>query len=66
MNKTLLEKVRCIRLSGRLPKSFLSEAINFACFVTNQSPSAIIDFNVLEEVWLGKYAIIMCLEYLIV
>jgi hypothetical protein len=27
---------------------------NYACFVTNRSPSAAIDFKVPEEVWSGK------------
>jgi hypothetical protein len=54
MNRTLLEKARCMRLSVGLPKSLWAEAINYACFVTNQSLAAGIDFKVSEEVWLGK------------
>lgn len=54
MNRTLLEKARCMRLNAGLPKSFWAEAVNYACFVTNRSPSAAIDFKVPEEVWSGK------------
>jgi len=53
-NRTLLEKVRCMRLNAGLLKSFWAEAVNYACFVTNWSPSIAIDFKVPEEVWLGK------------
>jgi hypothetical protein len=51
MNRTLLEKARCIRLSARLPKCLWAKPINYACFITNRSPTAEIDFNVPEEVW---------------
>jgi hypothetical protein len=54
MNRTLLEKARCMRLSAELPKSFWAEAVNYACFITNRSLAAGIDFKVLEEVWSGK------------
>jgi hypothetical protein len=39
MNRTLLEKARCMRLNAGLPKSFWAEAVNYACFITNRSPS---------------------------
>ena len=54
MNRTLLENVRCIRLSAKLPKRFWAEAVNYACFLTNRSLATTIYFKVLEEVWLGK------------
>jgi hypothetical protein len=43
-----------MRLSAELPKSFWAESVNYACFVTNRSPTARIDFKVPEEVWSGK------------
>jgi hypothetical protein len=54
MNRTLLKKARCMRLNTRLSKSFWVEPVNYACFVTNRSPFAGIDFKVPEEVCLGK------------
>jgi hypothetical protein len=38
----------------RIAKGFWAEVVNYACFVTNRSPAARIDFKVLEEVWSGK------------
>jgi hypothetical protein len=43
-----------MRLSAGLPKSFLAEAVNYACFITNRSLANVIDFKVPEEVWSGK------------
>jgi transposase InsO family protein len=56
LNKTLLEKARCMKLNTGLPKSLWVESINYACFVTNRSPSIAIDFKVSEEIWSGKLA----------
>jgi transposase InsO family protein len=58
-NKTLLEKARCMWLSTGLPKSFWAKAVNYACFVTNRSPAAGIDFKVPEELWSGNQLIIL-------
>jgi len=54
MNKTLLEKVRCMRLIRGLPNSFWAVVINDAYFVTNRSLSIEINFKVLKEVWSDK------------
>jgi hypothetical protein len=54
MNRTLLEKARCMRLNARLPKRLWAEAIDYVCFITNRFPSAAIDFKVPAEVWSGK------------
>ena len=51
MNKTLLEKARCMFLNTGLSKEFWGEAINSACYIVNRSPSIPIDCRVLEEVW---------------
>ncbi|KAK2997449.1 hypothetical protein RJ639_025454 [Escallonia herrerae] len=54
MNKTLLERARCMRLNADLPKSFWAEAVNTACYLINRSPSSAINHRVPEEVWSGK------------
>ena len=54
MNRTLLERARCMRLNAELPKNFWAEAVNTACYIINRSPSSAIDFKIPEEVWSGK------------
>ncbi|KAK2998642.1 hypothetical protein RJ639_023717 [Escallonia herrerae] len=54
MNRTLLERARCMRLNADLPKSFWAEAVNTACYLINCSPSSAINHRVPEEVWSGK------------
>jgi len=39
-----------MRLNVELSMSFGAEVVNYACFVTNRSPSTSIDFKVPEEV----------------
>lgn len=54
MNRTLLERARCMRLNAGLPKIFWAEAVNMACYITNRAPSSGIDFKIPEEQWSGK------------
>jgi hypothetical protein len=37
-----------------LPKSFWAKAVNYACFVTNRSPAARINFKIPKEMWSVK------------
>ena len=43
MNRTLLEKVRCMLSNAGLGKEFWAEAITYACHLINRLPSAAID-----------------------
>lgn len=43
MNRTILEKVRCMLSDAKLPKSFWGETVNTACFLINKSPSTAIN-----------------------
>ena len=54
MNITVLEKTKCMRLNARLSKSLCTKLVNYAWFVTNQSPSTTINFKVPMEVWSCK------------
>ena len=45
MNRTIMEKVRCMLANANLPKSFWAEAASFACYLVNRSPSIAIDKN---------------------
>ena len=42
MNKTLMERVRCMLSNAGLPKSFWAEAAALACFLINRSLSTTI------------------------
>ncbi|KAL5768311.1 hypothetical protein ACOSQ2_015094 [Xanthoceras sorbifolium] len=56
MNRTLLERARCMLSNAGLSKDFWAEAISTACFLVNRSPSTAIEFKTPEEVWSGKPA----------
>uniref|UniRef100_A0A0V0GVZ3 Putative ovule protein n=1 Tax=Solanum chacoense TaxID=4108 RepID=A0A0V0GVZ3_SOLCH len=54
MNKTLLEKARCILLQTKMSKVFWVEAVHTASHIVNRSPASAIDFKTLNEVWSGE------------
>jgi len=53
INRTLLERVRCMLIHAKLSKSFRGEAVIIAAHVINRSPSTEIGFKTLYEVWNG-------------
>ena len=53
MNKTIMEKVRCMLSNAKLPKSFWAEAASTACYLINRSPSTTIEKKTPLEVWSG-------------
>ncbi|KAL0342640.1 UNVERIFIED_CONTAM: Retrovirus-related Pol polyprotein from transposon TNT 1-94 [Sesamum calycinum] len=54
MNRTLLNKVRCLLISSGLAKSFWGEALLTAAYLINRSPSVPLLGKVPEHVWSGK------------
>ena len=56
MNRTLLERARCMLSNCGLSKDFWSEAINMACYLVNRSPSTAIECKTPFEVWSGAPA----------
>ena len=54
MNRTLLEKVRCMLSNAGLGKEFWAEAVTYACHLINRLPSTAIDGRTPLEVWSGK------------
>ena len=54
MNRTLLERVRCMLKGAGLEKKFWGEAITTACYLINRCPSAAIDFKTPQEKWTGQ------------
>ena len=45
MNRTLLEKARCMLSNTGLSNCFWAEAVNTDCYLVNRSPSTTIDFK---------------------
>ena len=66
MNRTLLERVRCMMLEAGLPKKFWGEAVNTAAYLVNRCPSTALDFKTPEEVWTGHPPSFDNLRYLVV
>ncbi|KAH9754460.1 hypothetical protein KPL71_015451 [Citrus sinensis] len=56
MNRTLMEKVRCLLIHSKLPKTLWAEALNTACYLVNRSPSTAIGCKTPMELWLGRVA----------
>ncbi|KAG8477963.1 hypothetical protein CXB51_027628 [Gossypium anomalum] len=56
MNRTIIEKVRCMLSNANLQKSFWAEAASTACFLINRSPSVAIEKKTLQKVWSGNPA----------
>ena len=56
MNRTLVDKVRCILIHSKLPMSLWAEALSTACHIVNRSPSTGINFKTPYELWYGKSA----------
>uniref|UniRef100_A0A2N9HS85 Integrase catalytic domain-containing protein n=1 Tax=Fagus sylvatica TaxID=28930 RepID=A0A2N9HS85_FAGSY len=56
INRTIVEKVRCMLRMAKLAKSFLAEAVQTACYLINRSPSVPLDFDIPERVWTGEDA----------
>ncbi|KAG8474336.1 hypothetical protein CXB51_034001 [Gossypium anomalum] len=56
INRTIMEKVRCMLSNANLPKSFWAEVASIACFLINRSPSVAIEKKTPQEVWSGNPA----------
>ena len=51
MNRTFLEKVRCMLSNAGLGKEFLAEVVTYACHLINRLPLTAIDDKITLEVW---------------
>ncbi|KAH9771320.1 hypothetical protein KPL71_012662 [Citrus sinensis] len=56
MNRTLIDKVRCMLIQSRLPMSLWAETLSTACYIVNRSSSYGINFRTPIELWTGKPA----------
>ena len=54
MNRTLLEKARCMRLQAGLSKAFWVDTVDAAGYLINRSPHTWLDGRLPEEVWSGR------------
>ncbi|KAI5662799.1 hypothetical protein M9H77_22122 [Catharanthus roseus] len=51
MNRTIMDKVRCLMVSSGIPKPFWGEAVSTAVYLINRSPSTAINFKTPLELW---------------
>jgi hypothetical protein len=54
MNRTLMEKSRCMLSGVGLGQEFWDEVVGIACYMANRSPSSVLDEKTPQEVWTGK------------
>nr|KYP34396.1 Retrovirus-related Pol polyprotein from transposon TNT 1-94 [Cajanus cajan] len=54
MNRTLVERVRCMLSEAKLPKHFWGEALLATVHVINLSPAVALSTKVLDKIWFGK------------
>ena len=50
MNRTIMEKVRCMLKLDKLSKSFWVEAVNTTVYLINRSPSIPLDFDIPQRI----------------
>ena len=54
MNRTLVERVRCLPSKSQLPRSFWGKALNTVVHVLNLTPCVPLEFDVLDRIWLDN------------
>ena len=54
MNRTLVEKVRCMLFNANMSKHFWAEVVTTATYLVNRSPLSALQFKTPQEVWSGK------------
>lgn len=54
MNRTLVEKARCLLNEAHLKKDFWAEAVSTAAYLVNRSPTRSIGGKTPEEMWTGR------------
>ncbi|KAH9752684.1 hypothetical protein KPL71_014795 [Citrus sinensis] len=56
MNRTLMERVRCMLFHSKLLKTLWAETLCTACYLINRCPSTAIELKTPYEVWSGRLA----------
>ena len=56
MNKTLVDKMKCMLIHSKLSIALWAEALFTTCYIVNGSPSSGINFRTPIELWSSKPA----------
>lgn len=70
MNRTIIERARCLILNSRLSKRFWTEAVLTAVYLINRNPTEALKDKVPAELWYGnrpnlvKLRVLGCIAYL--
>ena len=56
LNRTLLEKARCMRSNSGLGREWWAESVATACYIVNRSPHSYLDGEIPFKVWSGEHA----------
>ena len=54
INKTIMERARCMRLHARFPLQLWANVLNNDVYLINIGPSSALDGGIPEEAWIGK------------
>ena len=54
MNRTILDKARCMLLNCKLGKRFWTEAVQTAVYLINRSPTSSLNGKILVVLWFGE------------
>jgi len=54
MNRTIMERARCMRLHAGFPLQFWADVVDTVFYLINRGPSSSLDGGILEETWMGK------------
>ncbi|KAG7598335.1 Reverse transcriptase RNA-dependent DNA polymerase [Arabidopsis suecica] len=54
MNRTIMERVRCMLSDSGLPKRFWAEATHTAVILINKTPATALDFEIPDKKWFEK------------
>ncbi|GBP92584.1 Retrovirus-related Pol polyprotein from transposon TNT 1-94 [Eumeta japonica] len=54
MNRTLMERARCMLINSDLQKSYWAEAVSTAAYITNRCPTRALSYATPEEMWSGR------------
>ena len=54
MNKTLINKVKCMLIQSKLSVSLWAKTLSTACYIVNRSPSSGINLKAPIELWIGR------------
>lgn len=65
MNRTILEKIRCLLSNVGLSQEFWAEAIVHMCHLINHLPLTAIDGKTPMEMWIINLLLIMTLYYML-